>query len=31
VYRQWVRGDGRLGEIHSIDDYLDHGIDELLA
>jgi hypothetical protein len=28
-YRQWARRIGRLGDIHSIDDRLDHDIDEL--
>jgi hypothetical protein len=30
-YREWARRSGRLGEIHSLDDRLDHDIDELLA
>ena len=30
-YREWARRNGRLGEIHSIDDRLDHDIDELMA
>jgi hypothetical protein len=30
-YREWARRKGRLGEIHSIDDRLDHDIDELMA
>ena len=30
-YREWARRNGRLGEIHSIDDRYDHDIDELMA
>ncbi len=30
-YREWARRSGRLGYIHSIDDRLDHDIDELMA
>jgi hypothetical protein len=30
-YREWARRNGRLGDIHSIDDRLDHDIDELLG
>src|SRR5215216_5597057 len=30
-YREWARRNGRLGEIHSIDDRLDHDVDELMA
>ena len=30
-YREWARRSGRLGDIHSIDDRLDHDINELLA
>ena len=30
-YREWARRNGRLGEIHSIDDRYDHDIDELIA
>jgi hypothetical protein len=30
-YREWARRNGRLGDIHSIDDRLDHDIDELIA
>ena len=30
-YREWARRNGRLGDIHSIDDCLDHDIDELMA
>jgi hypothetical protein len=30
-HRKWVRRSGRLGDIHSIDDRLDHDIDELMA
>jgi hypothetical protein len=30
-YREWARRSGRLGEIHSLDDCLDHDIDELMA
>ena len=29
-YREWARRNGRLGDIHSIDDRYDHDIDELL-
>ena len=29
--RKWVRRNGRLGDIHSLDDRLDHDIDELIA
>jgi hypothetical protein len=28
-YRKWARRNGRLGEIHSIDDRYDHDVDEL--
>jgi hypothetical protein len=30
-YLEWARRSGRLDEIHSIDDHLDHDIDELMA
>jgi hypothetical protein len=30
-YREWARRNGRLADIHSLDDRLDHDIDELLA
>ena len=30
-YREWARRSGRLADIHSIDDRLDHDIDELMA
>ena len=30
-YREWARRNGRLGDIHSIDDRLDHDIDEIMA
>src|SRR5215218_6556550 len=30
-YREWARRNGRLGEIHSIDDRYDHDIEELIA
>ncbi len=30
-YREWARRSGRLGDIHSPDDRLDHDIDELMA
>ena len=30
-YREWARRNGRLADIHSFDDRLDHDIDELLA
>jgi hypothetical protein len=30
-YREWARRNGRLGDIHSIDDRLDHDTDELMA
>jgi hypothetical protein len=30
-YCEWARRNGRLGDIHSIDDRLDHDIDELMA
>ncbi|HSK86520.1 MAG TPA: hypothetical protein VK902_24405 [Rubrobacter sp.] len=30
-YREWARRSGRLGDIHSLDDRLDHDIDELTA
>ena len=30
-YREWARRNGRLEDIHSIDDRYDHDIDELMA
>jgi hypothetical protein len=30
-YREWARRNGRLADIHSIDDRYDHDIDELMA
>jgi hypothetical protein len=30
-YREWARRNGRLADIHSLDDCLDHDIDELMA
>jgi hypothetical protein len=30
-YREWARRNGRLGDIHSIDDRFDHDVDELIA
>jgi hypothetical protein len=30
-YREWARRNGRLEDIHSLDDRLDHDVDELLA
>src|SRR5829696_6300045 len=30
-YRQWARRNGRLADIHSLDDRLDHDVDELMA
>ena len=30
-YREWACRNGRLGEIHSIDDRLNHDVDELIA
>jgi hypothetical protein len=30
-YREWARRNGRLGDIHSLDDRLDHDVDELMA
>jgi hypothetical protein len=30
-YREWARRNGRLGDIHSIDDRYDHDIDEFMA
>jgi hypothetical protein len=30
-YPEWARRNGRLGEIHSIDDRYDHDIEELIA
>ncbi len=30
-YREWARWNGRLADIHSIDDRYDHDVDELMA
>jgi hypothetical protein len=30
-YREWARGNGRLGDIYSVDDRYDHDVDELMA
>jgi hypothetical protein len=30
-YREWARRNVRLGDIHSMDDRLDHDVDELMA
>src|SRR5829696_4904867 len=30
-YREWARRNGRLGDVHSIDDRYDHDVDELMA
>jgi hypothetical protein len=30
-YREWPRRNGRLADIHSLDDRYDHDIDELMA
>jgi hypothetical protein len=30
-YREWARRNGRLDDIHSIDDRYDHDVDELMA
>jgi hypothetical protein len=30
-YREWARRNGRLGDIHGVDDRFDHHIDELMA
>jgi hypothetical protein len=30
-YREWARRNGRLGDIHSLDDRYDHDIDELMS
>ena len=30
-YREWTRRNGRLGDIHSVDDRYDHNIDEPMA
>ena len=30
-YREWAGRNGRLGDIHSVDDRYDHDIDELMA
>jgi hypothetical protein len=30
-YREWARRNGRLADIHSLDDRYDHDVDELLA
>ncbi len=30
-YREWARRNGRLEEIHSLEDRYDHDVDELMA
>jgi hypothetical protein len=30
-YREWARRNGRLSDIHSLDDRYDHDVDELMA
>jgi|SRR5215211_4116644 len=30
-YREWARSNGRLHDIHAIDDRYDHDVDELMA
>jgi hypothetical protein len=30
-YREWARRNGRLGDIHALDDRYDHDIDELMV
>ena len=30
-YREWARRNGRLAEIHSLEDRYDHDVDELMA
>jgi hypothetical protein len=30
-YREWARRNGRLADIHSVDDRYDHDVDELMA
>ena len=30
-FREWARMDGRLYDIHSLDDRYDHDVDELMA
>jgi hypothetical protein len=30
-YREWAHRNGRLADIHSLDDRLDHDVDELMA
>jgi hypothetical protein len=30
-YREWARRNGRLADIHSIDDRYDHDVDELMG
>jgi hypothetical protein len=30
-YWEWARRNGRLADIHSLDDRLDHDVDELMA
>jgi hypothetical protein len=30
-YRVWARRNGRLGDIHSLDDRYDHDVDEMMA
>ena len=30
-YREWARRNGRLGDIHTLDDRYDHDLDKLMA
>ena len=30
-YREWARRNGRLHDIHALDDRYDHDVDELMA
>jgi hypothetical protein len=30
-YRAWARRNGKLGDVHSLDDRYDHDVDELMA
>jgi hypothetical protein len=30
-YREWARRSGRLADIHSLDDRLEHDVEELMA
>jgi len=30
-YREWARRNGKLGDVHSLDDRYDHGVDELMG